>query len=229
LRRSIRGTRRSGRAAPLLAALLLGLAALGSGCGATTTSEAGASEDQGKELFVQQCGGCHTLADAGTLGQTGPNLDYAFGPSREDGFAENTFFEVTLEKMKIPGNGSVMPDFDDDANPDTYLNHDQLVDIAAYVAAVAGIPPTGGGGTGTEGAQDPKSLFVTACGSCHTLEDAATSGTVGPNLDDAQPGLDQAIAQITNGGGGMPPFGDQLSEEQIRALAEYIVQATGGR
>jgi cytochrome c oxidase subunit II len=30
---------------------------------------------QGKALFTQQCGSCHTLADAGTLGQVGPNLD----------------------------------------------------------------------------------------------------------------------------------------------------------
>jgi cytochrome c oxidase subunit 2 len=30
---------------------------------------------QGKELFTQQCGSCHTLADAGTQGQVGPNLD----------------------------------------------------------------------------------------------------------------------------------------------------------
>jgi cytochrome c oxidase subunit 2 len=30
---------------------------------------------QGKELFTQQCGSCHVLADAGTQGEVGPNLD----------------------------------------------------------------------------------------------------------------------------------------------------------
>ena len=30
---------------------------------------------QGKELFTQQCGSCHILADAGTQGQVGPDLD----------------------------------------------------------------------------------------------------------------------------------------------------------
>ena len=30
-----------------------------------------------------------------------------------------------------------------------------------------------------------KELFVQTCGSCHALQDAATLGTVGPNLDDA--------------------------------------------
>jgi cytochrome c oxidase subunit II len=32
---------------------------------------------QGKELFTQQCGTCHTLAEAGTQGEVGPNLDDA--------------------------------------------------------------------------------------------------------------------------------------------------------
>jgi len=228
LRRSIRGTRRSVAIAALLAALVA-VGALLSGCGATTTSEAGAAPDQGKELFVQKCGGCHTLAEAGTLGQTGPNLDDAFSGPREQGFEQSTFFEVTLEKMKIPGYGSVMPDFDDEDDPQNYLGHDDLVNIASYVASVAGTGVPAGGGTGTEGAEDPKSLFTTACGSCHTLADAGTSGTVGPSLDDAKPTLDKAIAQITNGGGGMPAFKGQLSDAQIQALAEYVVQATGGR
>jgi cytochrome c oxidase subunit II len=30
---------------------------------------------QGADLFAAQCGSCHVLADAGTLGQVGPNLD----------------------------------------------------------------------------------------------------------------------------------------------------------
>ncbi len=30
-----------------------------------------------------------------------------------------------------------------------------------------------------------KALFIQTCGACHTLADAKTSGTIGPNLDDA--------------------------------------------
>jgi mono/diheme cytochrome c family protein len=43
----------------------------------TPTEEAGATADaaHGKELFTQTCGTCHTLADAGTSGAVGPNLD----------------------------------------------------------------------------------------------------------------------------------------------------------
>ena len=72
------------------------------------------------------------------------------------------------------------------------------------------------------GGDDPQSLFTSNCGSCHVLEKAGTSGTVGPNLDEAQPSFEDAVRQIRNGGGGMPAFGDQLTDEQIRALARYV-------
>ena len=36
----------------------------------------------GKQLFVEKCGACLTLARAVTTGVSGPNLDDAFGPAR---------------------------------------------------------------------------------------------------------------------------------------------------
>ena len=36
--------------------------------------------DEGKELFVTNCGACHTLAKAGTDGVVGPNLDDLLAP-----------------------------------------------------------------------------------------------------------------------------------------------------
>ncbi|MGZ5341945.1 MAG: c-type cytochrome, partial [Solirubrobacterales bacterium] len=38
-----------------------------------------ASLEQGKELFVTNCGACHTLDKAGTDGVIGPNLDDLLG------------------------------------------------------------------------------------------------------------------------------------------------------
>ncbi len=74
-----------------------------------------------------------------------------------------------------------------------------------------------------------KELFASSgCGGCHTLADAGTSGTVGPNLDEAKPSLEKAYTQITNGGGAMPPYKDQLSEQQIADIAAYVVQSTSG-
>ena len=66
------------------------------------------------------------------------------------------------------------------------------------------------------------------CGGCHTLADANTNGTVGPNLDEAQPDYRHATAQITNGGGGMPPFESDLTAQQIADVAQYVVTSTGG-
>jgi mono/diheme cytochrome c family protein len=94
--------------------------------------------------------------------------------------------------------------------------------------------------TGTEEGDQPeqplegdpaagKELFAAnGCGGCHVLEDAGASGTAGPDLDSLQPGYEESVEQITNGGGGMPAFGDQLSEDEIKSLAAYIVEATSG-
>jgi mono/diheme cytochrome c family protein len=74
-----------------------------------------------------------------------------------------------------------------------------------------------------------KQVFEEAgCGSCHTLADAGTAGSIGPNLDEAKPPSDLVVERVTEGMGQMPSFADQLSEEQIANVAAYVVQATGG-
>ncbi len=87
---------------------------------------------------------------------------------------------------------------------------------------------TGGGGSGeSDQIKEGEDLFAANnCAGCHTLEKADASGTVGPNLDELQPSADAVVAQVTNGGGGMPAFGGSLSADQIQALAAYVVDAT---
>jgi len=81
--------------------------------------------------------------------------------------------------------------------------------------------------TGEQGdAAAGKEVFVANCGSCHTLADAGTIGNIGPNLDSLAPPYDTVVTQVTNGGGGMPPFGDKLSEQQIQDVAAYVSSAT---
>ena len=70
-------------------------------------------------------------------------------------------------------------------------------------------------------------LGVSSCGGCHTLADAGSSGTVGPNLDDAQPSAERATEIITNGQGGMPSFSSSLSEQQIADVAAYVSSVAG--
>jgi mono/diheme cytochrome c family protein len=81
--------------------------------------------------------------------------------------------------------------------------------------------------TGTTGEGDPvagKEIFVGVggCGSCHTLADAGTSGSIGPNLDDAAPSFELAVDRVTNGQGAMPSFSGQLTEQQIADVAAYV-------
>jgi cytochrome c6 len=74
-----------------------------------------------------------------------------------------------------------------------------------------------------------KSIFLTNCGSCHTLADAKTTGTIGPNLDTLKPDYQAATAQVTNGGAVMPAFKSNLSTQQIADVAAYVVTSTGGK
>jgi cytochrome c553 len=63
------------------------------------------------------------------------------------------------------------------------------------------------------------------CGGCHELEAANSSGSVGPNLDEAEPSFDTVVVQVTEGSGVMPSFRDQLSEQQIRDVAAYVSES----
>ena len=81
-----------------------------------------------------------------------------------------------------------------------------------------------GGGDAAAGRQ----VFETAgCVSCHTLSDAGATGTVGPNLDQAQPPAELVVERVTNGQGVMPPFKDSLSEQQIQDVAAYVSSVAG--
>ncbi len=88
----------------------------------------------------------------------------------------------------------------------------------------------GGGGAGGEPEGDPargKEVFAEAgCGGCHVLEDVGANGTIGPNLDETKPDYEHAVHQVRDGGAEMPAFRDRLSEEDIRAVAAYVAEAT---
>ena len=64
---------------PAVISVLVVLALATAGCGAIgPVSASDGDPAKGKALFIQTCGSCHTLADAGTSGTVGPNLDDAF-------------------------------------------------------------------------------------------------------------------------------------------------------
>ena len=213
------------RAGPLLAALAAAL--LAAGCGSEGIPKTG-NTSNGKALFTGegQCASCHTLADANARGQVGPNLDEAFVQSRKDGIGEDTIKAVIRNQIAYP---VTEPSTGAPGMPANLVTGQDADDVAAYVASVAGTgatpapPAPGGGGGGGRGEADGKQIFASAgCGSCHTFADAGSSGTIGPNLDEAMPSKALAVERVTNGMGAMPSFKGQLSEAEIEAVAEYV-------
>jgi mono/diheme cytochrome c family protein len=218
------------------------VALLATGCGAEgVPDESGAS--QGKELFGSACGSCHVLGDAQSSGTIGPNLDDAFEHIRREGFDESSIRALVRNQIEYPVEDPVsgetgMPDADEtlpecdaEGRPQNCVeDQDEAADaISAYVASVAGTPASLQAAGGRIEATDGKEIFTAAgCGSCHVLADAGTSGTIGPNLDQTRPNVELAIDRVTNGSGAMPSFRDRLNERQIRAVAEYVAEASGG-
>ena len=210
------------RRGALLLVLLL------AGCGTGGPGEAESSGANGEALFKEKCAGCHTLEAAGARGTIGPSLDAAFSASRAEGFDESTIREVVLGQMRfpiapMPPPGELFPsDKYSDAERDAAMEA-----IAAYVASVAANQEAiakAGQQAGNASADDPKALFTSNCAGCHTFAAAGSTGTVGPNLGQISLPADAIAEQIRNGGGGMPPFEGQLTDEQIQALAEFVFE-----
>ncbi|MBA3383671.1 MAG: cytochrome c [Actinobacteria bacterium] len=76
--------------------------------------------------------------------------------------------------------------------------------------------------TESEGADGAAVFAEAGCGGCHTFAAADSSGTVGPPLDGIDLSKDEIEQQVRNGGGGMPAFGDRLSDAEIEAVADYV-------
>lgn len=81
-----------------------------------------------------------------------------------------------------------------------------------------------GGATATA---DGEAVFASNCASCHTLAAADANGSFGTNLDEAKPDAATVAAQVKSGGGGMPSFDGQLSDEEIQAVADYVAENAG--
>jgi cbb3-type cytochrome c oxidase subunit III len=199
---------------------VLALSIVVSGCGNNSKTDL----VNGKTLFIAKCGGCHTLARAGTAGAQGPDLDDAFRQSREDGMG-STIQGVVKEQIALPSSKLYPADLNMPAN---LVEGMDAEDVAAYVSYAAAKPGKDTGALAAAGGgTDGKGLFKTNCGSCHTLADAGTSGTIGPNLDSLKPNLALVTKQVINGGGGMPAFGGTLDDKQIALIAKYVSSVAG--
>ena len=85
--------------------------------------------------------------------------------------------------------------------------------------------PTEGDGDAAAG----KAVWADNCSGCHGL--AGTGGNGGPDLTSIPSASDPelVLAQVTNGGGGMPSFAGTLTKKEIEDVTAYVVtDITGG-
>ena len=223
-----------------LGAGLAAAALLAAGCGYGGAANAGGARpdtQSGQQLFTQSCGSCHTLSAAGTSGTIGPDLDNAFAADVQEGYPQSVIENVVLDQIRLgsgPGpiatysNGKLGNFKVQTQMPANIVKGQDALDVAAYVASVAGQSgyTTGGGfaSLGTDGA----AIFKGAgCAGCHTLAAAGATGTTGPNLDQLKPSTGVVAHQVMVGGGLMPAFQGKLSPAQIQAVAKYVSSSAG--
>jgi cbb3-type cytochrome c oxidase subunit III len=197
-------------------ALLAAAVLVAAGCG--TGGKANSSGDQanGQKLFQAKCAGCHVLAAAGAQGTLGPNLDDAFAGPKTEHFKQSTIENVVLDQIRLAS----MP------MPANLVRGQDAIDVAGYVAAVAGQ----GGANAKPISQlgnDGKAIFSSQCASCHTLKAAGAAGTIGPNLDQLKPPFPIVQHQVEVGGGIMPAFKGKLTQAQIDAVAKFVADSAG--
>ena len=221
------------------------LFAAGCGTGGIASSAQRPDTQNGQTLFTSNCGGCHTLSAAGTTGTIGPNLDNAYAASVKEGFSQSSIENAVLDQIRL-GSGQVatyttskyfvdhcLPPHSakcfGQPMPANIVRGQDAIDVAAYVASVAGVGgfTTSGGSFASLGTNGEAIFKGAGCSGCHTLAAAGATGTVGPNLDQLKPPMAIVVKQVTDGGGVMPAFKATLTTAQINAVAEYVVSSAG--
>src|SRR4051795_6551012 len=115
----------------LIAACLLAAAALTTGCGSQTID---LSKDDpnhtGAQIFVERCGGCHTLSKAGTQGSTFDVSDRESvdGPNFDD--RKETVDDVVFAIENGGFSGAIMPE--------NIVTGQEAREVARFLAKYAG-------------------------------------------------------------------------------------------
>lgn len=193
----------------------------------------------GAKLFVSKgCANCHSYGGKG--GMDAPPLDYMAGhlSAREIANMSGTIWNHAPAMISaFQAEGTPFPTFSDF----------EMADVVAYLHSKSpgrAAAPAGGGSEhgavemGTEPGNPARgrSVFATlGCGSCHTLAAAATTGTIGPNLDVSLKGknasfVEQSLldpnAVVAKGyeRNTMPTFKATLTKQQLADLVAFLTQ-----
>jgi cytochrome c len=191
---------------------------------------AGADAKKGEATFNDNCAACHN-SDSDEL-KVGPGLKNVF---KRDKLANGK--PVTDDNVKaiITDGSGGMPPFGDSISADdkdnlvAYLKSLSTAAMpapAAAAAPAASTAPAAGGGDAKKGA----TVFNDNCAACHNSDSDETK--VGPGLKNVfkrdklangKPVTDENVKGIiTDGSGGMPPFGDSISADDKNNIIAYL-------
>jgi cytochrome c oxidase cbb3-type subunit III len=181
----------------------------------------------GRQLFADNCAGCHGAGGAGAVGY--PNLaddDWIWG-----GTAEQILQTVAygVRNAHPDTRQSEMPRF----GTDRLLTPAQIADVADYVLSLSGTSLSGSGG-------DPAVLtrgtavYAENCASCHGDGGQGNIELGAPRLSDAiwlyggdRASVIQTISLARRGN--MPAWSERLDPATTRVLAAYVHAMGGGR
>jgi ubiquinol-cytochrome c reductase cytochrome c subunit len=168
---------------------------------------------QGRQLFGETCATCHGDNAQGT----------ARAPSLIGVGAAAVDFQMSTGRMPARSQGAQMPE-----NHVIYSTQ-QIHQIAAYIASLAGGPPIPAPEQVNPGGADVglgQQLFSTNCAQCHNIVGAGgalTYGKYAPPLTKATP--TQIYEAMLTGPESMPVFSDgTITPDQKRAIIRYVTQ-----
>ena len=172
----------------------------------------------GAALFRTNCSQCHGSGAAGAVGY--PNLlddDWLWGGTREE--IAYTIRHGIRNEADLDSRYSQMPGFEG------VLDREEIALLVTHVQSLPGgaDPLAGPGGT----------LFDENCAACHGTDATGNRDLGAPNLTDAiwlYASDDASLTTLISKGpfGVMPPWGERLGEEGVRALTAYVHQLGGG-
>jgi len=102
------------------------------GSESASSQEVASALQGGKDLFVTNCGACHTLAKAGTDGVIGPNLDELLAPPSASAPNPSTIKPRVLSAINNGVGGRM---------PKGVVSGAQADQVATFVSQVAGQGP----------------------------------------------------------------------------------------
>ena len=98
-----------------------------------SSDETASTDEESRELFVANCGSCHTLAAAGTDGVVGPNLD-----ERLAGAVSGEPTPEAVQASRDRTLNAIVNGLGEGAMPAGILQGAQAEQVADYVARMAG-------------------------------------------------------------------------------------------